>query len=200
MSLFTNLIFWVPLVLSSLIILRLFYLELKSKVTSKTAKRSLIAIILIYFLQIATQITYIYIKLKGDDFGKFLLPPKSNYLYQVAWQISSSYVFALAIGLILILVLLVLRKIFKAEILDKADFYVLLLTVFVVGASNVLILVLASFFLMIFFLIGFSFRQKKITATARVTLSPFLLLTAFAILILQNFEFYQKLLTLLRLT
>ncbi|MCL5407421.1 MAG: hypothetical protein M1429_02915 [Patescibacteria group bacterium] len=200
MSLFTNLLFWVPLVLSSLIILWLFYLELRSKVSSKTAGRALTAIILIYFLQIATQAVYIYIKFKGDQFGKYLLPPKSNYFYQIIWQMSSSYVFALAIGLVLVLVLLLLRQVFKAEILDRADFFILLLTVSVVGASSVLVLILGSFFLMTFFLFGFSLKQKKLSTRARLTLAPFLLITAFAILILNNFDFYVKFLQLLRLT
>lgn len=200
MTLFNNLLFWVPLVLSNLIILWLFYLELRSKVSSKTTGRALTAIILIYFLQIATQAVYIYLKFRGDEFGKYLLPPKSNYLYQIIWQMSSSYVFALAIGFILVLVLLLLRKVFKAEILDRADFFILLLTVFVVGASNVLILVLGSFFLMFFFLAGFNLRQKKLNTRARLTLSPFLLITAFAILILNNLDFYVKFLQLLRLT
>lgn len=200
MSLFTNLLFWVPLVLSSVIILWLFYLTLKSKVSPRTASRALAVIVLIYFLRLVTQMTYIYLKFKGDEFGKYLLPPKSDYLYQVAWQMSSPYVFALAIGLILVIVLLVLRRVLKTEILDRADFLILLLTVFVVGDINVVILVLGSFFLMIFFLIGFSLRQKKINTRARLTLSPFLLLTAFAILVLSNFDFYSNFLILLHLT
>lgn len=203
---FNNLLFWVPLVLSSIIILWLFYLTLKAKNILKAARRGLLAVIIIYFLQIAMTITYFYFRLKGDEFGKFLLPPKSNYFYQFVWEVSASHVLALAIGVVLVLVLLLLRKIFNSEIVDRADLYILLLTVFVVGASSVLVLVIASFFLMIFFLIGYNLKRKKVDTRAKLVLTPFLLITAFAILILSNlptdragFDFYQKFLTLLRL-
>lgn len=206
MVLFTNLLFWVPLVFSSLIILWLFYLELRSQVSSKAAGRALTAVIIIYFLVIATKIIYLYFQFKKDEFGQFLLPPKSNYFYQVIWMMSSSYVWALMISLILVLILLLLRKVFSAKLVDRSDLYILVMTVFIVGAPSVLILILGSFFLMVFFMIGFSLRQKKINTRSRLTLSPFLLIVALVILILSNlpageagFGFYQNFLRWLRL-
>ncbi|MFA6492850.1 MAG: hypothetical protein WCV58_01785 [Patescibacteria group bacterium] len=195
-----TLLFWVPLVFSCVVVLWLFYLTLVGKISSKAARRALIAVIVIYFLQIAVNITYFYFRLKGDEFGKYLLPPNSNYLYQAAWAMSSPSVWALAIGIGLVLILLLLRKIFHSEILDRSDFYILLLTIFLVGPSSVLVLVLVSFLLMICFLIGFSFKQKKVDYRAKLILSPFLLIVAFIILILNNFEFYFKFLEMLRLT
>lgn len=197
---FFRLIFWVPLILTSIVLLWLFYWELKIRVSSKTAGRALAIIIIIYFLQILSQAIYLYFHLKADEFGQYLLPPHSHYFYQVLWSMSASSVFALAIGLVLVLVLLALGLIFKAKLIDRADIFILLLTVFAVGASNIVILILASFFMMIFFLIGFNIRQKKLNTRARLTLSPFLLITAFAILILNNFTFYFNLLKFLHLT
>lgn len=197
---FLRLVFWIPLVFSSIVLLWLFYWELKSGVSLKAARRALLVIVVIYFLQIIIQAIYLYVRLKGDEFGQYLLPGKSNYYYQAIWAMSSSAFVAIAIGLVLILIILALSRIFKARLVDRADLLILFLCVFAVGAASVLILILASFFLMIFFLIGLSVRQKKLNTRARVTLVPFLLITALAILILKNFNFYFDLLKLLRLT
>lgn len=197
---FFRLVYWVPLILTSIILLWLFYLELKSGVLAKTVGRALGLLILIYLLQIVAQSIYLYFRLKGDELGQYLLPPQSNYFYQAIWTMSASSVWAIAIGVVLILVILILGRIFKSRLIDLADLIILFLCVFVVGAANVLVLILASFFLMIFFLIGFGLRQKKINTRAKLTLSPFLLMTAFIILILNNFDFYFNFLKVLRLT
>lgn len=199
MNWYGYLIFWLPLGLLGLIVLWLFYLELKNQVSLKIARRGFIAVLIITFLEIVSQTTFLYFNLRQDEIGKFLLPPQSDYFYQAIWMISSAHVWALAIGIILVLVLLLLKRIFRSDLVDRSDLYILLLVVLVVGPSSVVVLILASFFLMIFFLIGFSLREKKIDTRARLSLAPFLLIISFAILILSNFDFYYTFLQLLRL-
>lgn len=200
MTWFNQLIFWVPLTLTGLILLGLFYWELRNKVTVKIAGISLAIVGGIYLLQLGGQTAYLYFMLKKDELGQYLLPGRgTNYFYQTIWAMGQSLVWSLAIGLSLVLVLLILKKILKSPLFDWADLLILILTIIVVGSSSVLILVIGSFLIMIFFLLGFSLRQKKIITEPRLTLSPFLLFVAFAILILNNFEFYWKLLRLLRL-
>lgn len=196
-----QLIFWLPFSLTAIILLGLFYLELKTEVSSRTVGKALAIIISVYFLKIAAQSVYIYFSLKGDELGQHFLPGKgTNYFYQMLWNISQPYLWALAIGLVLVLILFVLRKIMHSSMVDRSDLLIIILTVFVVGASSVLLLIIGSFLLMIFFLSGFNIRKRKIDTRLRLKLAPFLLLVAFIILILSNFNFYWHFLALLRLT
>lgn len=200
MTWFIRFITWAPMGIAGLVILRLLYLEIFSKLKDKTVRRALLLVIIVYFLDVLVKIIYLYFQFKRDEFGKYLLPGQgSNYFYTLIWSLSSPYIIALGIGVVLVLVLLILRQLFRAEIVSRLDLYVLILVIFVVGASNVLILILGSFFLMIFFLLGFYFKEKKLDTRARLTVLPFLLVVTLAILVLNNFTFYQNFLTLLRL-
>lgn len=200
MNWFAYLLFWVPPIFAGLILVWLFYLTLKGKLSARIAKQSFVLVIIVYFLKIIIQLGYIYFRLRNDEFGKFFLPPENNYFYNLIWETSSPYLIALGIGVFIVLVLWLLKKYFGSEILDRSDFYVLLLTIFVVGLSNIIVLILGSLFLMIFFLIGFNLRQKKLNTEARLVLTPFLLIVSLAILVLGNFNFYLEFLEYFRLT
>lgn len=195
-----KLIFWIPLGLTAIVFLWLLFLEIKGRVSSRLAGKLLAAVIAIYFLQITAQMVLLFFRLRGDEFGKYLLPGSgSKYFYNIYWSLGQPYLWALAVGLILILILILLRFVFRSEIVDRADLFIILMTIFAVGISNVLILILGTFFLMVFFLIGFNLRQKKVNSSARLKLTPFLLFTAIAILILSNFQFYWQFLNMLKL-
>lgn len=197
----TRLIIWLPPVLTAIILIYLLYVEFfRRGIAARTGRRALLIVIAIYILALGAKVTYLYFQLKSDEFGKYLLPPNSRYFYEAIWAMSSPYLLALIVGFVLILVLLALQKVLHAELVDSSDIYILMLVIFVVGVPSILVLILGSFFLMLFFLLGFSVRQKKMATAARLAITPFLLLVALAILVLNNFNFYLEFLTLLRLT
>lgn len=198
---FSNLIFWVPLSISAIILLWLFYLEIRGvTVSARTAGISLLIIVGINILQFLARSLYLYFALKANGLGQYLLPGKgTNYFYQTIWSFGQPYLWTLAIALGLALILLIIKIIMKSPIVDRADLYLITLTAVVVGSSSVLILILASFFLMFIFQLIYSLRQRKLKTSFRLAMAPFLLIVAFVILILNYFEFYWKFLGLLRL-
>jgi len=195
-----RIILWAPIVLSGLILAWLFFLELKDRLSSKTAGRFLAVVIGIYFLDILVKIIYTYFKLKGSSLGQYFLPGSGdNYFYRLIWDYFQPSAWAALSGLGIILILIILRRILKSTIVDKKDLFIIILTVFVVGTSNVLVLIVGSFLLMLFVQLGASIRQKKMVTGWRLKISPFLLPMAILLLILNNFTFYLKFLALLRL-
>lgn len=197
----TRMIEWLPLAITAFILIWLLCLNLKKgEITAKTGRRFLLLVLLIYLLQIIAQLVLVYFSMKKSPLGQYLLPGKgTNYFYWLIWDVVQPRFWALVIGLSIVLILWLGKKLLKAPIVNRADIFVILLACFVVGPSNIMILLLSSFVLMIIFQLVVGFRKKIKIKELRVEISPFLLITAFLILVLNNFDFYQKFLRFLRL-
>lgn len=197
----TRIVEWLPLAITAFILIWLLCINLKKgEIADKTSRRFLLLILLIYFLQIIAQLVWVYFSMKKSPLGQYLLPGQgTNYFYWLVWDVVQPRLWALVIGLSVVLFLWLGKKLLKAPIVNRADIFVIILTCLVVGPSNIMILLLISFILMIIFQLVVGFRKKIKIKELRVEISPFLLITAFVILVLNNFDFYQNFLSFLRL-
>jgi len=199
MSILSQLIYYVPLALTGLILLWLLYLEVKDELTSRLALRYLLIVILINILQIASQVGLLYWQLKKDPFGQYLLPGKSDYFTNIAISQSLSLAWPLAAALVIILGLILIRKVLKSTIIDKTDLALITLTFTAVGFSSITVLIGGTFIWMILVQVFAILKNRKKKTEFRLKMTPFLLVVAFIILILNNFDFYWKLLQKLHL-
>jgi len=98
-----------------------------------------------------------------------------------------------------VVVFLILRRILKSPLVDTTDFLVVMLAIIAVGPTNVLVLILGGFGLMLLWQIFKIFSGQKISRLERLQITPFVLVVAMAVMVLSNFPFYFKFLNLLRL-
>lgn len=201
MDIYSQLIFWVPISLTAIVLLWLLYIKLRVKeISVRTANRALILIVLINLVQIGAKIIYIFFNLRSSEFGQYFLPSQgSNYIYQTLWNLCQPYVWATAVALAIILVLMLLRKILHSPIVNQADLIIIFITVFIVGPSSVLVLIIGAFLIMLLFQLTYAITHRQIKSEYRVELSPFLLFTALAILVLSHFTFYLDFLILIKM-
>ncbi|HLB95520.1 MAG TPA: hypothetical protein VJK26_01295 [Patescibacteria group bacterium] len=194
------LITWLPYGLTLLILFWLFTLTLRDGLTLRTAKISLALILGITMLTIGAKMTYLYLRLRGDQFSQYLIPAYGeNYYLRILWDLSQPLLWSLLIGLGLVVVFLILRRILKSPLVDTTDFLVVMLAIIAVGPTNVLVLILGGFGLMLLWQIFKIFSGQKISRLERLQITPFVLVVAMAVMVLSNFPFYFKFLNLLRL-
>lgn len=198
----SRIIQWLPLAVAGFVLIWLFCLNLKKgEITEKTARGFLIIILIVYFLQLAGIVCLVYFGMKNNPVGQYLLPGKgTSYFYWFTWETIQPFFWSLIISLGVILILFLGKLLLKSSIVNRSDIFVIILACVVVGPSSIMVLFLGSFLLMIVFQLIVSWQRKLKSNQLRVKIAPFLLIVAFAILILKNFDFYHDFLSFLRLT
>lgn len=188
-----QIIFWIPLVIAVVILLWLWRKTVMGKVVEKRHFRIVIIIILIvYILQVLGRIALLYYSLKNSQLGIYLLPGKgTNYFYTAIYDLIKPFVFALVTAVILALIVFVTIRHLKKPWFEQNDLYLIFITGFLVGFPGVLILLLATLILMVFWQLIFRIE--------RISFAPFLIFVAILELILSNFSFYQKFLSFIHL-
>lgn len=192
-------ILWLPLSVIALVFLRLLFLEFRTgDLKDLTAKRSLITVIFVLLAQIAGKTLWFYFELQKSDFGKYFLEGSNSYFRRTVWYMIQPEVWAFAVAIGFLIVLWLIRKILKSPMFNKADTMIIIMTVLAVGSSSVLVLLVGSLILMLLVHLGLGIYRKNFKGM-RLRFSPFLIFLALAIIVLNNFDFYQEFLGLLRL-
>ena len=188
-----QIIFWIPLVIAVVILLWLWRKTVTGKIIEKRHFRIVIVILLlIYILQMLGRIALLYYSLKNSQLGIYLLPGKgTNYFYTAIYDIINPFIIALAIAAGLAIVVFLINRYLKKPWFEQSDIYLIFITSFLVGFPGILILLLATLILMVFWQLIFKIE--------RISFAPFLIFVAIFELILSNFTFYQQFLSLVHL-
>ena len=195
-----KLINWIPMILMGLVFLWLLFLEIRWDLKAKNARNGLIAILMITLLQVAAKIIYLYISLKASPMGNYLLPGSgSHYLSEAAWQFLQPAFYSLIVGIGLIVFLLIIGKIFRSSVIDRLDIYIILMTIVAVGHKSAPILILGSFLIMVLTNLFYRFFKHG-SKEMRLQIGAFLIISAFIILIIKNFMFYNVFLQIIHIT
>ncbi len=194
-----QIIYWFPIGIIGVIALGLLYMGLrKGEILEKTVRKALILVISIYIIQIIAKTIYLYFVLKDHPLGQYLLSgDENNYFYRTVWSFIVPHIWALVIGIGIVIVLLLFKKFTKDPIIDRSDIFIIILTILAVGPYNSLVLFIGALFLMIVVQV-INFQKKKFKRL-RLSISPFLLIMTIIILVLNNFYFYQKFLDFFKL-
>jgi len=196
------LILVIPLVFE-IVVLFLLFKRLVIKVAKhnlslKTAKSALVLILVVLILQLIARSVFAYFQLKQSTLGVYLLKDHS-FLKNIALSLAYPYGEALLVALIMLLVGFLALRFYRRPdrtLIEKIDLYIIFMTTLVVGYPNVFILLIGTFVLMVFIQLGEIILKKK---NERLAISPYLLILAIIILILNNFNFYYEFLIKLKL-
>lgn len=188
-----RLINWAPYLTTGFILVGTFYREIKGKNSLKTTLGAIGVVLGLILVQMAAKILYIFLQLRNNPLGQYLLSDKSSYLMQVAWQMAEPFLWTLLVSLGAVLLFLLI-KVLRPAALDQTDLAVVGLTTLAVYApANVIILLLVGLLSMVIW-------SLLCRLPGRVALAPFLLFWATLILVLANFRFYGAVLSFLRLS
>jgi len=196
------LIIAIPLVFE-VVILFLLFKRLVIKVANhnlslKTAKTALVLVIIFLILQLIARSVFAYFQIKQSTLGVYLLKDHS-FLKSTALSLAYPYGEALLVALIILLVGFLAFRFYRRPdrtLIEKIDLYIIFMTTLVVGYPNVFVLLLGGLALMILAQFGQIIFKKK---NEPIPISPYLLILAITILILNNFNFYYEFLLKLKL-
>jgi len=166
----------------------------KQNLSLKTAKSALVSILVILILQLIAKLVWAYFQIKQSTLGPYLLQDHA-YLKSTALSFIFPYGEALLVALIMLIVGFLAFRFYRQPLIEKIDLYIIFLTTLVVGYPNVFVLLAGTFVLMIFIQLG----EKLLKKNERLAISPYLLILAIIILILNNFNFYYEFLAKLKL-
>ena len=170
----------------------------KQNLSLKTAKSALVLILVVLILQLIARAVFAYFQIKQSTLGVYLLKDHT-FLKNTALNLAYPYGEALLVALIILLVgFLALRFYRRSDrtLIEKIDLYIIFMTTLVVGYPNVFVLLLGVLALMILVQFGQIIFKKK---NEPIPISPYLLILAIIILILNNFNFYHNFLSWLSL-
>lgn len=198
----SQIVFWIPLIFSvSALIFCFRQIILKKNLPPKALRNLTLAVVILYILQVLSRIYIFYWQLKKSAFGNYLLPGKgSSFFIDNVWTtFLEPFVIMAVTALVLILLIFLTRRFIKRPLFEDSDWIVLILTIFPVGFPNLIVLIFASFLLMIIFQIFQKLTFKK-SFGDRLEIAPFLIFSSLAILVLTNFPFYHNFLNFVGLT
>lgn len=192
MEWFIQAVYWIPLFLTVVILLILFRIELlKGGIAFPFLRKMILLVIGIAILGVFGKITFFYVELKKSPIGLYLLPGEgTTYFIEKVWQMALPVIIGALIGIILLLVVVLVRKYSQRPLFTEIDQWILFLGGFTVGYPSILVLVLGSMLIMIIFLIIASLFNKVPIKDQRIMITPYVIFTTIAILILRNFSFY----------
>ncbi len=198
-----QIVFWIPQILAVILLIILFrQIILAGEIQVKFLKKWTIVIVAAYILQLLARVFIFYWQLKKSTLGIYLLPGKgTSFFVDNVWaNYLLPLVVTIAIDFVLVAVVLLVAHLVKRPFFEEADWLVILLTVFIVGFPNLIVLIVAALILMIIFQIFQSLVFGKHLLNERLKIAPFLIFTSLAILVLGNFSFYINFLSLIGLT
>lgn len=197
---FQEILTWLPFGFTLVILFWLFSLTLGGGLSSRTVKISLTAILIVNILTIAGKIIYLFFQSKDEKYRSILESIYGqNYFLKISWDLVNPIFWSIVAGLGLVLLLLMIQKVSRSPLFDQTDLWLILLTMIAVGSTNVLVLILGSFVLMLFLQFFAVIKGKKAVLNFRLQIAPFLLAAAIIILILSNFSWYWQFLALIKL-
>lgn len=194
MDIIVQITFWIPLILTVVILLVLFRIELlKGGIKFDFLRKMIFLVLIISVLEVIARVILFYFQLKKSPIGVYLLPSKgTTYFIEKIWQMAMPLVIGVLIGIILLLIVALIRKFSARPFFSEIDQWILFLTGLVAGYPSVLVLITGSLLLMIIFLIFSSLLQKVPIKNERISITPYIIFSAIGILILENFSFYQS--------
>lgn len=157
----------------------------KQNLSFKTAKSALVLILVVLILQLIAKLVFAYFQIKQSTLGVYLLKDHT-FLKNTALGLAYPYGEALLVALIMLLLGYLALRFYRRPMIEKIDLYLLFITALVVGYPNVLVLLIGTFALMILIQFGRILKKKN----ERLAISPYLIIVAMIILVLNNFRFY----------
>ncbi len=194
MDIIVRIIFLIPLVISVIVCLVLFRIELlKGGIKFEFLRKMIFLVIGISVLEAIGRIILFYWQLKKSPIGIYLLPGKGTaYFVDKIFSMALPIFIGVLIGIILLSIVALIRRYSKRPLFSEADQWVLFLAGFLVGFPGVFILILGSMVVMVIVLIFSSLIKKEKLVQQRLLITPYILFVTIMILILENFSFYQS--------
>lgn len=197
MNLAFQIIYWLPLIVVILILLSLLRRNLKAgQIDPLLARRSGVIILVIVLAQQVAQLLGAYFSMKAEPIGPYLFR-ESGYIYNLVWPYLKVDILGTLIGVVLVLILVLIMRLSARPLIDYTEGVLIIISTFVSGYPNAIVVIFLSFVFMIIAQIGQVAIAKNITN--RMNLGPYLLFTTILILILSRFNFYTNFMSLLRL-
>jgi len=194
-----RLIFWLPQIIVGAIFLWLFFQKIRQKLTVNSIRKAIILMVAVYVIQILIRIGFFYWQLKNDPLGTYLMPGKGSYFfYQTIWQMTLPLVAAIVAAIFLVILVSFVKKVTHRPLFNEEDTWIIFLTTLAVGYPNVYVLLFGSLILMVIIQLIETVRKRNDpNREIRLSIDSYLLIVALAIIILNNFAFYNKLLNLI---
>lgn len=197
MNLLNQIIFWVPYLGTSLVLLVCFYYIIKSQDRLHIfVKYALLLIIGFFVLSWVGQILFLYFTIQGLAFADELTAGANSFFVQKSINISQSFVITLVVTGILYLVAALIHKFQKREIIEDYVPNIIIFMGLGLGFSNILLALILAFVLAIIYQLVMLVSKKR---SSQTSIAPFLLLAAFLIRIFMIFPIYSDFLALVHL-
>lgn len=197
-----QIVFWIPLIFSVSVLLYLFrQIILKGKLKRNVLFNLTLALVGLSILQLLARILIFYWQLKKSSLGSYLLPGKgSTFFLDHVWaSYIQPFIFLAIIALVLVIIIFLVRKKSQRPLFEDSDWLIVLLTAFSAGFPNLLVMLIGALLLMIIFQL-FQRVVFKRSLTERLKIAPFLIFASLVVIVLANFTFYIKFLSLIGLT
>lgn len=177
--------FWIPNLIFGLILIFFLGSWFSGKITEKLVNISLIIVFSIFILKFLVFAVLFYYRLKLDPsgLGKLLLPPQSNFYYQNLIFTGKNYLTPIVSALLFFIFLWLLHR-RKSQILDKIEAKLGFFGGLVVGFPHILVFIVLTFLLTLSASI-YQFRKGKNPLKQRVSIAPFILISAILVLLFQ---------------
>lgn len=197
MNLATQIVFWVPYLGTSLVLLILLYFYLvKRERFHSFLKLALFLIIGFFLISWLGQILILYLAIKASPYSQELLQGTKSFFYQKTVNISLSFLLTVLVTAIIYVGGLLAVKFQKRPILENFVPTILILFALSLNFSNILPAILAAFLLALIYQLILLLCRKP---TDRLSIVPFLLIACFLVHVLMLFPFYSTLLGILHL-
>lgn len=197
MNLLNQIIFWVPYLGTSLVLLVCFRYIIKFENRFRSfAKYALLLIVGFFLLSWAGQILIVYFTIKVLPFGSELTSGMNSFFAQKSMSISQSFIITIVVTGILYAIAALIYKFQKRDFIEDYVPPIIIIIGLGLGFSNILPSLILAFLLAIIYQAILFFIKKQ---NLQTSIAPFLLLAAFLIRIIMIFPVYSDLLALVHL-